>query len=399
METAKWRRLIYLLLKTAKSRLFKLKAILIRLGYTVTTFSNPVNALEWLKNSSDLPDLIISDVTMPDMDGFTFVRNVRLIPATAHTPVIMLTAHADMEDKIAGLQAGADDYLSKTVTPTELELRLKALLARSQTDEGTFSQSVAKTISVFSQRGGVGTTTISVNLSIALAQLWGIDVCLWDMALTGGHCATLMNLIPKNALTDIKLPKNEAVDEGLLAQLLIKHDTGVQLMPAPLSAAQAELVTTDTVDLVLPYLQGHSSYLIVDAGNHFTDPVMTILERSDVILLMLSPEIASVKSAGDALKIFDQLGYDPRKILLGINNIFINYWLPVKKILPALNNLPSFEIPFDSNNFVRAVITGEPLISTAPKSEAGLAIISLAYKLSFKQMESKKRTSRPHCQM
>jgi pilus assembly protein CpaE len=118
---------------------------------------------------------------------------------------------------------------------------------------------------------------------------------------------------------------------------------------------------------------------------------MTILERSDAILLMLSPEIASVKSAGDALKIFDQLGYDPRKILLGINNIFANYWLPVKKILPALNNLPSFEIPYDGNGFIRAVITGEPLITTAPKSEAGLSIISLAYKLSFKQMESEKK--------
>jgi len=110
---------------------------------------------------------------------------------------------------------------------------------------------------------------------------------------------------------------------------------------------------------------------------------MEILERSDVILLMLSPEIASVKSASDALKIFDQLGYDPRKILIGINNIFVNYWLPVKKILPALNNLPYFEIPFDSNGFVRALITGDPLVSVAPKSEAGLAIISLAYKLSF----------------
>jgi pilus assembly protein CpaE len=389
-----------LVVEDSEITLFKLKAILIRLGYTVITYSNPKSALEWLKTPGNIPDMIMSDVDMPEMDGYTFVRNVRLIAATATTPVIMLTAHADVEDKITGLKAGADDYLSKTVSPTELELRIKAMLARSQKDEGTFSQAVAKTVSVFSQRGGVGTTSISVNLSIAVAQLWGIDVCLWDMALTGGHCASLMNLKPKNSLADLHDSLNEPVEEKSLEQLLIKHDTGIHLMPAPLSAAEAELVTPQTIELALPYLQGYSSYLVVDAGNHFTDPVITIMERSDVILLVLSPEIASVKSAGDALKIFDQLGFDLGKVLLVINNIFPNHRLPVNKILPILNNRPAYEIPYDSDGFIRGIMTGEPLITTAPKSEAGLAIISLAYKLSLKQMETeKKNVSTPFLDM
>jgi pilus assembly protein CpaE len=181
------------------------------------------------------------------------------------------------------------------------------------------------------------------------------------------------------------------VDEAMLAQFLIKHSSGIQLMPAPVSPAEAEWVTPRSVDQAWSYLQGNSSYLVVDAGNQFTEAAMTILERSDTILLVLAPEIASVKSAGDALEIFEQLGHDLSRVLLVINNIFPSQWLPVKKIVPVLKNRPAFEIPYDSDGFVRSIITGEPLITTAPKSEAGLAIIALAYKLSLKHMETEKK--------
>jgi len=372
--------------------LFKLKSILVRLGYTVTTHTNPVLALEWLEKPGNKPDVIMTDVMMPEMDGIEFVRKVRSIPATAKTPIIMLTGQTDIEMKIAGLQAGADDYISKSVSPTELELRLKALLSRSETTEGAFSQAVARTISVFSLRGGVGKTSLSVNMSIALAQLWGIEVSLWDMAFSGGHCASFLNLKPKNTLASMHDWPDESVDEELLEQFLIKHESGIRLMPAPVSPAEAELITPRTVDLAWSYLQGHSSYLVVDAGSQFSEAVMTILERSDTILLVLAPEIASVKSAGDALEIFDQLGYNLEKVLLVINNIFPTQWLEAKKIVPVLRNRASFEIPYDSDGFVRAIITGEPLVSAAPKSEAGQAIISLAHKLGRKQMETEKKS-------
>jgi pilus assembly protein CpaE len=372
--------------------IYKLKAILIRLGYKVTTFTNSVNALEWLKTPGNVPNLILSDLMMPEMNGVDFVKSIRQLPQFTQTPIIMLTTQTEIEDKITGLQAGADDYLGKTVSATELDLRVRALLLRSQDTETNFSQSVAKTISVFSLRGGVGTTSIAVNLSVAVSQLWGIDVCLWDMSLTGGHCASLLNLRPKNTPAYLNDWPEGPIEETILAQMITEHETGIKLMPAPLTAAEAELVTPRVVDLILPYLQGHFAFLVVDAGNHFTEPVLNILERSDVILLVLAPEIASLKSANDALKIFDDLGYDLNKVILVINNTFPKFSLPVKKILPTLKNLPAVEIPYDSDRMIKAILTGEPLITTAPKSDVGLAFITLAYKLSSQQMESKKKT-------
>ncbi len=374
--------------------LFKLKAILVRLGYTVTTYANPVLALEWLNTSGVKPDLVMTDVMMPEMDGFAFVRSLRAMPALAAVPIIMLTSVSDVEARVNGLKAGADDYLSKSVTPTELELRVKALLSRTQADEATFVQSVGRTISVFSQRGGVGTTSVAINLSIAIAQLWGIDVCLWDLALKGGHCATMMNLKPKNSLAELGELGGENIETSLLEKFLVKHETGVHLMPAPSSVTEAELVTPKVVDQVMSFLQVRSPYLIVDAGNHLNEPVMNVLERSDAILLTLAPDIASVKSCSDALDVFEQLGYDLRKVYLVINNLFPMRLLPVKQIVSVLKNRPYHEIPYDSSGFVRAINTGEPLVATAPKSEAGLALISLAYRLTYKSMEASKKTEK-----
>jgi pilus assembly protein CpaE len=288
------------------------------------------------------------------------------------------------------MEAGADDYIAKTVSPTELELRVKALLARAETEQ-TFSQITAKIITVFSLRGGVGTTSIAVNLSIALAHLWDTRVCLWDLALSSGHCAFFMNLKPRNTLTSLADWPDDTVEEQILSDMLIKHSSGIEVMPAPQTASEGELVTPHLVDLIFPSLVSNFAFLVVDGGNHFTDAVLTLLERSDIILLMLSPELASVKSTLDAMRIFDKLGYDPAKVLPVSNCNFTADRLPLKRIESALKKTVYAEIPYNSPLFIQAIHSGRPFILTEPKSDVGLALTSLAYKLSSSEMEAPKK--------
>jgi pilus assembly protein CpaE len=376
-----------LVVEDSEITLFKLKAVLLRLGYSVTTSPAASEAFEWLKQSKEPPNLIISDVVMPGMDGLEFIRQVRAIPAIAKIPIILLTGQTDMENRVAGMQAGADDYVAKTISPTELELRIKALLARAETEQ-TFSQITAKIITVFSLRGGVGTTSIAANLAIALAHLWDTRVCLWDLALSSGHCAFFLNLKPKGTLTSLAEWPEDSVEEKILADMLMKHESGIELMPAPQTASEAELVTARVVDLVFPSLVSNFAFLVVDGGNHFTDAVLTLLERSDIILLMLAPELASVRAALDAMQIFEKLGYDPAKVLPVVSCNFTADRLPLKRIESALKKPVYIEIPYDSPLFIQAIHSGRPFMVTDPKSEVGLALTTLAYKLSSSEMES-----------
>jgi pilus assembly protein CpaE len=374
-----------LVVEDSELTLFKLKAILLRLGYDVTTHLTALAALDWLKSSGITPNLIITDVTMPGMNGYDFIRKVRETPATARIPVMMLTSHTDVSDRVAGLEAGADDYLFKTVSPTELDLRVKALLARTQADEGSFTQLAATMISVFSLRGGVGTTTLSVNLAIAISRLWGGDVGLWDMALSGGHCAFLLNLKPRNTLVSLADWKEDTVENEVVLELVMEHESGVKVMPAPLTAAEAEMVTSQTVDLVLPCLQGHVAHLLIDAGNHFSEPVLSLLERSDKIVVPLAPELASVKSTYDLLQIFDRLNIDPAKVFPVINTTFSAPPLQVKSIESALHRQVAAEIPYDSESVIQSINKGKPVLMAEPKSPISLAITELAQKLTSTQ--------------
>lgn len=379
-----------LIVEDSEITLFKLKAVLLRLGYTVTTFPAANEAFKWLQQSKERPDLIISDVVMAGMDGFEFIRQIRATPAIAKIPVIFLTGQSDMENRLAGMEAGADDYVAKTVSPTELELRIKALLARAETEQ-TFSQITAKIITVFSLRGGVGTTSIAVNLSIALAHLWDTRVCLWDLALSSGHCGFFMNVKPRSTLTSLVDWPDDSVEDQILADMLVKHTSGIELMPAPQTASEGELVTPHLVDLIFPYMVSNFAFLVVDGGNHFTDAVLTLLERSDIILLMLAPELGSVKAALDAMRIFEKLGYDPAKILPVVNCIFTADRLPLKRIESSLKKPVYAEIPCDSPLFIQSILAGRPFILTDPKSDVGVALTSLAFKLSSSEMEAGKK--------
>jgi pilus assembly protein CpaE len=378
-----------LIVEDSQVTLFKIKAMLVQMGYTVTAHSNPVEALNWLKKTNLAPDLIITDVVMPEMNGFDFIREVRSRRTTVKTPIIVLTTQGELEDKIAGLKAGADDYLLKTVTPSELDLRVQALLKRSTPSESAITQMAARAITLFSTKGGVGTTSLGVNLSVALSQLWGIDTCLWDLSFSGGHCAYMLNMVPQHTL--IELNKTNEINDEIIAGFLLKHNSGVSLMPAPASTSEAELVTPAIVDPVWTFILGNFPYLVVDAGNHFTEPALAALERSDIILLTLAPEILSVKSAADVLQIFQKLKIDLNKIILVMNKIFPASQLPLLKIIPVLEQCKAVEIPYDSEAFVQAIFNGSPVITAAPKSKASLAIAHLAYELSSRTMTEKKK--------
>jgi len=355
--------------------------VLTRRGYTTVVKNDPHQALNWLRVPGNLPDLVITDLMMPGMTGHEVLRQLRADPLTAKLPVIMLTAKGEITDKVAGYEAGADDYLVKPVHPVDLDLRIKALLARVQGAPRVTATSTATVIVVFSLRGGVGVTSLAVNLAVALTFLWRSRMAVLDLALTNAHCGLLLNLKPRHSIADLVDWKGTAVEPEVLERLLLDHDVGVRLLAAPPDPVIAEKITPAVIDRAWPFLRANHRFLVVDAGSQLSEVAVTALERAHSIVLPVTPELGSLKAFTEVMRVFDQLGYALERVKPVLNLALGQEGLPQKTIESVLGRPLAAVVPYE-RGFVRAINAGRPLLLNDPKSPASLVIASLAYRLS-----------------
>ncbi len=361
----------------------KMMSILLsREGYQVTVKNDPLDALKWLHNPVNHPDLMISDLNMPEMSGHELVRHIKKDPSLIYLPIIMLTAQHDMAQKVAGFEAGVDDYLTKPVSSTELLLRIRALLARSKAASDASARMDGQIFTVFSFRGGVGTSTLAVNLAVALAQLWQTKVPLVDLNLQNGHCALMLDVKPKNTIVQLARKNTDDIDIDLIEELLHLHPTQAAILPAPLSAAEAELVEPEVVQQVLPYLRVEYPFTVVDAGSHMDDISLSAFDESTHVFLTIAPELASLKSTLDALRISSQLDYAAEKIFSILNNTFTKGALSPEEVESALGHKLTASIPYGGEAVVRALNDGRPLVVSRPNLPTSKAIAKLAFQFS-----------------
>jgi len=237
------------------------------------------------------PDLIILDVMMPDLDGYEVCQRLRQLASFAQRPILMLTANDSLEERARGLDAGADDYMSKPFQPAELQARVKALLRRVLPGPTTPLASQGKTTACFSLRA------------------------------TWGDLAT-------EAIAEI--------DMTLLDQVLMSHPSGVRVLAAAARPEQCERITGEHVRYVLRLLRGRYPYTVLDLPHDFSASTLAGLDSADEVLLILAPELASVRAAVCALGVFAQLDYPADKITLLLNTTIERGGLGRKAIKTAL---------------------------------------------------------------
>lgn len=362
-------------------------------GYEIETARDGTEGLELVEKSKF--DLIISDIMMPNLDGYAFCRQIRENPQTAQIPIILLTALDTVEEKIRGFEAGADDHIPKPYDAQELLARVQVQLRRGeQKTIVTPSGRDAKIIAVFSMRGGVGVTTLASNLAAGIAQLWNKPTVLVDLVLTSGHSALTMNLSLRNTwanLADIPL---EDIDSHLLHILLLAHESGARVLPAPPRVEQAELISAEKVQHVLRLLKANFEYVVLDLAHDFSDITLSGLDAADDVLALLAPDMASVRSMSLTLETLDTLGYPPDKIRLVLNWTFERHGLVRDDINRALKKDIEIIIPFAPEPVVNAINIGVPTVFAEPESPLGALFEDLSFKFS-KQEHKEERPKLP----
>jgi pilus assembly protein CpaE len=363
-------------------------AALIPGGYEIETAPNGRVALD--RAALFQPDLIILDVMMPDIDGYEVCRRLRRMPAFTQRPILMLTANDTLEERVSGLEAGADDYMSKPFQPAELQARVRALLRRAAPAPVQPLSAQSRTIALFSLRGGIGVSTLATNLAVGLAQIWGEPVALVDLALTSGQSALMLNLPMRTTWGDLGEQPLSDIDGDLLDQVLIAHDSGVRVLAAAARAEQRELITGEMVSCVLNQLRQRYPYVVLDLPHDFSDTSLAGLDSADQVFLLLAPEIASVRAAACAIDVFEKLDYPADKVTLLLNTTIEQGGLARKDIETALHRPITQALPYASDLYLSALNRGVPPVLELATKPLGAILERWAFQLSAEAQRAKR---------
>ena len=343
------------------------------------------------------PDIVITDVMMPDINGYEVTRLLRRDPQFAGTPILVLTAQSGLQDKLKAFEAGADDYLSKPFEAAELAARTTALLRRvEKTLASHLSQpvaEVARMIALHSLRGGTGCSTLSVNLGISLASLWGKTILL-DLTMTAGQIALMLNMNLRRTWADIARFDLGELDMEALNSVVSMHESGLAFIAAPTFPTESDSLRGETLLSGLSLLKRHYDYIVADLPHDFSDVAIQALDSADMIFMVATPDMASVRAAAAAMDTYSKLGYPKDKINLLINPTFPRSGLPREKIETALGLTSIITIPHVPDIFVEAINLGHPPVYHKPQESVSALLEDFAFFVS-KENHKKSKPEKP----
>ena len=276
-------------------------------GYEVMGAQSGPEALEKIRQ--DPPDLVLLDIMMPNMDGYEVCRRIRATPETAHLPVILLTALSQVDAKVAGFAVGADDYVTKPVSFKELNARVKALLARARPAAGVVPPpSQARVLAFVGVKGGVGTTTLAVNVAIAATEA-GHSTILADLHPQGGAVAPQLGLQARMTLSTLLEQNPDAIDSKTIEGCLLSERTGLRVLPAALGpTVQPHELTVTHTEKIIHHLAGMADRLVLDLEPVMNPATQAALRRANRIVLVSEPDHVAIKITHRWLAVLEQLG-------------------------------------------------------------------------------------------
>lgn len=342
-------------------------------GYRVLTAPNGLEGLQIAQNEE--PDLIVLNVMLPGIDGFEVCHRLRAQTQTAQLPVLMLSGKAQQIDITTGLNMGADDYLTKPATPSEIINRVESLLTRRPSANSPI-------VTFLSPKEKVGTTTTVVNVAIALVQMGkrviAVDLCPYD-----GSIAEHLGVMPQDTISHLLETPADTVDRSDLESVLTVHQTGLGVLRISPPSGEMENVSPANVDSLLDRLKEVTDYFLVDLPFQPTGATRAVLLKCDLAIIVsdYSPDaLSGVKSTVNVLRF---LGIPLERIGAVVTDpegTFPKGELPKIKsyVEPNITASVLGIIPHDTNAALEPSSDGTPVILSSPNSPMACSIKELA---------------------
>lgn len=335
-----------------------------RQGYEIAKANNGQQALA--RAQADQPDLIILDIMMPDMDGYEVCRRLRQDATTQAIPIIMFTAKTMVDDKVAGFEAGADDYLTKPTHPAELASRVKAVLARSAAQRRPGGDQ-AMTIGFLGAKGGVGTTTLATNIAAVLAKqdtTVMADVRLGQgtlgLSLGFGRAGGMANLLSRPAEINQRSVENE----------LATHSSGLKLLLSSGRPKESFLnVAPESITTLVRHLRALSHTVVLDLGAGLNPLSTALLSEIDHLTLTVEPNRVALTLARDLLYELDQANFSRNQIsTVLINRAQSSLQIPWQDAEQIINHEMTAIISPAPELAFQAAEAGQPIVTFQPNS-------------------------------
>jgi pilus assembly protein CpaE len=338
------------------------------------------------------PDIVLMDINMPDIDGISATESIS--QSVPEVQIIMMSVQGETDYLRRSMLAGAREFLVKPFSADELIAsirRVHQLKPRPVTTApeilrpspagpaaGPASPVAAREgaiVTVYSPKGGSGCSTIATNLALALHD-GDSKAALVDGDMQFGDVAVLLNLQASRTITDI-IPHIDSLDADFLNDVMLTHPSGMKILLAPPRPDAAEMVRADDMRTVLRHLSLLYDYTVVDTASYLDDIVLTILEVSDWILLIATPDIPSIKNIRLTLEALDALDY-LSKTRLVINLAGGREGIAEKDIATHIKHPIFATIPRDNGIVSIAANQGVPVMVSNQKSVIAKSILHLA---------------------
>ncbi|MFC1914154.1 response regulator [Chloroflexota bacterium] len=357
-------------------------------GYQVLTAQNGVEGLKKAQNEE--PDLIVLNVMLPGMDGFEVCHRLRAEDTTAQLPILILSGRAQQIDRATGFKMGADDYLTKPATPSEIINRIETLLSRR-------TVVTSRIIAFLSPRRKVGTTTAVVNIAIALSQI-GKRVIAVDLCSEGDSISQQLGVRSQDSIRLLEAPI-DTVKHDELESLLAIHETGVRVLCIPETLGKAGNISTSNIDLLFNKLGEVTDYFLVDLPFQPTAIARTVLTQCDLAIAITDHTLEAISEIKSIITTLRFLGIPQERlgvVVTDTNGTFPE--LESTKIKPYVEaNLGIIllgTLPCDTETSAKSSSTNRtPVIISSPECYLARSLSELAKQI-VNQEQPNKHSSR-----